>query len=65
MTAILGGLFGEEEALWIRKGQARLFALHVGIVGEAWLVERVLGLRPCALTEVMVLLQDRLASAET
>ena len=49
----------------LRKGQAGLFALHDGIVGEARLVERVFGLGPCALTEVMVLLQDRLASAET
>ncbi len=35
-----------------------------GIVGEARLVARAFGLGPCALTEVMVLLQDRLASAE-
>ena len=48
-----------------RKGQAGLFALHDGIVGEARLVERAFGLGPCALTEVMVFLQDRLASAET
>ena len=49
----------------LRKGQAGLFALHDGIVGEARLVERAFGLGPCALTEVMVLLHDRLASAET
>ncbi len=49
----------------LRKGQAGLFALHDGIVGGAKLVKRAFGLGPCALTEVMVLLQDRLASAET
>ena len=49
----------------LRKGQAGLFALHDGIIGEARLVERAFGLGPRALTEVMVLLQDRLASAET
>ena len=49
----------------LRKGQAGLFALQDGIVGEARLVERAFGLGTCALTEVMVLLQDRLASAET
>ena len=48
----------------LRKGQAGLFALHDGIVGEAWLVERAFGLGPCALTDVMALLHDRLASAE-
>ena len=35
------------------------------IVGEARIVERAFGLGPCALTEAMALLQDRLASAET
>ena len=49
----------------LRQGQAELFAIQDGIVGEARLVERAFGLRPCALTEVMVLLQDRLANAET
>ena len=49
----------------LRKGQAGLFAIQDGIVGEAKLVERAFGLRPCALTKVMVLLQDRLANAET
>ena len=47
------------------KGQAGIFALQGGIVGEARLVERAFGLRTCVLTEVMVLLQDRLAYAET
>ena len=41
-----------------------VFALQDGIVGEARIVERVFGLGPCALTEVMALLQDRLANAE-
>ena len=45
--------------------KAGLFTLHDGIVGEARLVERAFGLGPCALTEVLVLLQDRMASAET
>ena len=49
----------------LRKGQAGLFAIQDGIVGEAKLVERAFGIRPCALTKVMVLLQDRLADAET
>ena len=35
------------------------------IVGEAKLVERAFGLRLSALTDVVVLLQDRLAKAET
>ena len=47
----------------LRKGQARFFNLEGGIVGEARIVERAFGLGPCALTEVMALLQDRLASA--
>ena len=48
----------------LRKGQAGIFALRDGIVGEARIVERAFGLGPCALTEVMALLQDRLANAE-
>ena len=36
-----------------------------GIVGEAKRVERAIGLRPCALTEAMALLQDRLANEKT
>ena len=46
----------------LRKGQAGIFALQDGIVGEARIVERAFG--PCALTEVMALLQNRLANAE-
>ena len=50
----------------LRKGQAGMRrALQGGIVGEARIVERAFGLGPCALTEAMALLQDRLASAET
>ena len=49
----------------LRKGQAEIFVFHDGNVGEARLVERAFRLRPCALTEVMVLLRDGLASAET
>ena len=48
----------------LRKGQAGMFALQDGIVGEARIVERAFGLGPCALTEVMALLQHRLANAE-
>ena len=49
----------------LRKGQAEMFALQSGIVGEARIVERAFGVGPCALTEAMAWLQDRLASAET
>ena len=49
----------------LRKGQAGMFALQGGIVGEARIVERAFGLGPCALTEAMALLQDRLANAES
>ena len=47
------------------KGQAEMFALQGGIVGEARTVERAFGVGPCVLTEAMAWLQDRLASAET
>ena len=47
------------------KGRAGMFALQGGVVGEARIVERAFGFGPCALTEAMALLQDRLASAET
>ena len=49
----------------LRKGQAGMFALQGGIVGEARIVERAFGLGPCALTEAMAWLQDRLANAES
>ena len=48
----------------LRKGQAGMFALQGGSVGEARIVERAFGIGPCALTEVMALLQERLANAE-
>ena len=49
----------------LRKGQAQVFALQEGIVGEARIVERAFGVGPCALSEAIVWLQDGLASAET
>ena len=49
----------------LRKGQAEMFALQGGIVGEAPIVERAFGVGPCVLTEAMAWLQDRLVSAET
>ena len=49
----------------LREGQAEIFALQGGVVGEARIVERAFGVGPCALTEAMAWLQDRLASAET
>ena len=49
----------------LRKGQARIFALQGGIVGEARIVERAFGVGPCALTEAILWLLNRLASVET
>ena len=49
----------------LRKGQASIFALQGGIVGEARIVERAFGIGPCALTEAMALLQDHLARADS
>ena len=49
----------------LRKGQARMSAIQGGIVGEARIVERAFGIGPCALTEVMTLLQNRLNTAKT
>ena len=49
----------------LRKGQAEIFALQGGIIGEARIVERAFGVGPCVLTEAMAWLQDRLASAQT
>ena len=57
-------LKGFEVMRALRKGQAGIFALQAGIVGEARIVERAFGLGPCALPEVMALLQNRLANAE-
>ena len=47
----------------LRKGQASIFAVQGGILGEARIVERAFGIGPCALTKAMALLQDHLASA--
>ena len=49
----------------LRKGQAEIFALQGGIVGEVRIVERAFGVGSCALTAAMAWLQDRLANAET
>ena len=49
----------------LRKGQAGIFAPQGGIFGETKLVERAFGFRPCVPTEILVLLEDRLANAET
>ena len=49
----------------LRKDQAGIFNFQGGIVGEARIVERAFGLGPCALTEAVALLQDRLANAES
>ena len=48
----------------LRKGQAEMFSLQGGIVGEARIVERAFGVGPCVLSEAMAWLQDRLAGAE-
>ena len=49
----------------LRKGQAEMFALQGGIVGEARIVERAFGVGPCVLTEAMAWLQGRLANVQT
>ena len=49
----------------LRKGQARVFALQGGIVGEARIADDAFGVGPCALTEAILWLQDHLATAET
>ena len=49
----------------LRKGQAGMFAVQGGIVGEARIVERTFDRGPCALTEVMAVRQDRLTNAES
>ena len=48
----------------LRKGQAGIFVLQGGIVGEARIVERAFDLGPCAVTEAMAALQDRLDNAD-
>ena len=48
----------------LRMGQAGMFAIQSGSVGEARIVERAFDIGPCALTEVMALLQERLTNPE-
>ena len=48
----------------LRKGQAAMFSIQGGIVGEARIVERAFGVGPCVVTEAMVWLQDHLARAD-
>ena len=64
MKTAYATLKGFEVMRALRKGQAEMFALRGGIVGEARIVERAFGVGPCVLTEAMAWLQDRLASAE-
>ena len=45
----------------LRKGQAGIFALQGGIVGEVRIVERAFDPGPCALTEAMALLHTGLS----
>ena len=49
----------------LRKGQADLFTIEGGIVGEAKLVERAFGLGPCALTGAAALIQNHPDHAKT
>ena len=65
LTTAYATIKGFEVMRALRKGQAEMCALHGGIVGEARIVERAFGVGPCALTEAMAWLQDRLASAQT
>ncbi|MCY4480178.1 MAG: IS6 family transposase, partial [Rhodospirillales bacterium] len=48
----------------LRKGQAAMFSIQGGIVGEARIVERAFGVGPCVVTEAMAWLQDHLARAD-
>ena len=54
---------GFEAMRALRKGQAAIFNLTRDIVGEARLVERAFGLGPCALTEAVQLIDERLEAA--
>ena len=47
----------------LRKGQATIFNFTCDILGEARLVERAFGLGPCALTEAVELVSQRLEAA--
>ena len=64
LKAAYATIKGFEVMRALRKGQAGMFALQDGIVGEASIVERAFGIGSCALTEVMALPQDHLANAE-
>ena len=48
----------------LRKGQAAMFSIQGGIIGEARIVERAFGVGPCVVTEAMAWLQDHLATAD-
>ena len=48
----------------LRKGQAALFSLQGGIIGEARTVERAFGVGPCVVTEATEWLRDHLARAD-
>ena len=65
LKTVYATIKGFEVMRGLRKGQAGIFALQRGIVDEARIVERAFGLGPCVLTEVMALLQDRRACAES
>jgi IS6 family transposase len=54
---------GFEAMRALRKGQAAIFNVTRDIVGEARLVERAFGLGPCALTEAVQLIDERLEAA--
>ena len=48
----------------LHKGQAAMFSIQGGIVGEARIVERAFGVGPCVVTEAMAWLHDHLARAD-
>ena len=56
------GLRGDARAA---QRPSRVYRPPGGIVGEARIVESTFDLGPCALTEAMAALQDRLANAES
>ena len=65
LKTVYATIKGFEVMRALRKGQAGIFAIQGGIVDEARIVERAFDLGPCALTEAVALLQDRLANAES
>ena len=48
----------------LRKGQAAMFSIQGGIIGEARIVERAFGVGPCVVTETMAWLQNHLDRAD-